>query len=304
MKIKSELVIDLAACFLVFILMFVVLGVLTNVNTDVGNSSTQYTLVDYFTCPTDDQNGTDPNGNDTDGVPYSTFYDYDEEAWGRVDDINDSEGYTVDGTLWNLGNDSGAESDFVFLDHNGDEFCSDYGIERIAWDFKIDNKTHTGVDYTLYDCNSGVIVWLSVYKTNVTLYTTGPTKLWNRTIVNDTWYRFEMEIDYNTGPFTYTSTLWGLDLPGLFTVELETDTTAIETTKLWMLVEDPTRAGYWGDIYTDGLQIEYTVDSTTTSALNDLPGMWVVMVGILVLAIIIAVLFLVISEMKGKKKGR
>ena len=301
MKINSELVTDLAVCFLIFILMFVVLGVVVNVNNDVGSTSTQYTLVDYFTCPTDDTNGTDPNGNDTDGVPYSTFYEYSEETWGGVDDINDSEGYTVNGTFWALGNDSGAESSFIFLDHNGDEFCSDYGIERIAWDFKIDNATHTGVDYTLYDCSLGIIVWLSVLDTNATLYTTGPTVIWNESIDNDTWYRFEMEIDYDTAPFTYTSTLYGQDLGGLFTVELATNTTTIESTKLWMLLEDPTRAGYWGDIFTDDLEIQYTVDSSTTSSLEDLPIMWGIVIGVIVLAIVVGILFIAISEARKKK---
>jgi hypothetical protein len=110
-----------------------------------------------------------------------------------------------------------------------------------------------------------------------------------------------MEIDYDTAPFTYTSTLWGLDLPGLFTVELETNTTTIESTKLWMLLEDPTRAGFWGDIFTDDLEIQYTVDSDTTSALEDLPVMWGIVIGVIVLAIVIGLLFIAISEARKKK---
>jgi hypothetical protein len=285
---------------IVYMIAFLLIGIIamslvistTSDLSETGDTTTNYTLVDYFTCPTDDTNGTNPNGNDTDGVPYSTFYTYDEETWGGVDDINDSEGYTVNGTFWALGNDSGAESSFMFLDHNGDEFCSDYGIERIAWDFKIDNATHTGIDYTLYDCSSGIIVWLSVLDTNVTLYTTGPTKLWNTSIDNDTWYRFELLIDWSgAGAPTYNSTLYGLDLPGVFSVVLATNETTIETGKLWMLVVDPTRAGYWGDIFTDDLEIEYTVTTPGgESHMIDIMTQFYIACGVIMVVIIISIL--------------
>lgn len=312
MKIKSELITELAACFLVFILMFVVLGVVANVNTDVGSASTTYTNIDTFE---DDTNNTDPNGNSSAG-DYNPFYTYDEIGWdggdGGYDNVTNTTDYQFDGDngMWYYGNDSFADGTYYLLGEDGNELCGRTDIDTITWAMNFEFNTFNwdvanvslGTDVSLYDCDLGLIVWLVVNETNATLYTTGPTVLMQIPISNMTFYRVEVTIDYlPSGTPEVTSEFWGLDLPGFFTVLLDSNTTPIDCSKLWFVLYTPARAGDWSNMVFDDFQFVFTVNSETTSALDDLPIMWGIVIGVIVLAIVIGILFIAISEAKKKK---
>lgn len=303
MKVNSALVTDLAICFIVFILLFVILGTLMNVGEDTYGGTITYTNIDTFE---DDVVDTDPNGNSIAG-DYNPFYDYDETSFtgtpGPNDDVNDSDSYDGSNSAWYAGNNSDANSQFYFLGEDGDELCGRTDISRIEWAINFEAGTgNEGTDVTLYDCDSGIIVWLTVTDTNAILYTTGPTELMNITIANMTWYRCDVEIDYSgSGSPSVATEFWSTDLAGFFTVLEDSNQTNIDCSKLWLMLVSPMRAGMDVDFYFDDLQFEFDVNTDVTTGLETLPVLWLIVIGVIVLCIVIGVLFLIITEAKKRK---
>lgn len=311
MKINSEFVTELAVCFMVFILMFVILGAVVGVNDDMESSSATYTNIDTFE---DDTNNTDPNGNSSAG-DYNPFYTYDEIGWdggdGGYDNVTNTTDYQFDGDngMWYYGNASFAGGTYYLLGEDGNELCGRTDIDSITWAMNFQFNTFNwdeanvslGTDVSLYDCDLGLIVWLVVNETNATLYTTGPTVLMQIPISNMTFYRVEVTIDYSpSGTPEVSSSFWSLDLPGFFTVQEDSNVTYIDCSKLWFVLYTPERAGYWSNMVFDDFEFKFTVNSETTSALEDLPLMWAVVISVIVLAIIVGVLFIALSEARKK----
>jgi len=282
--------------------MFVVLGAITNVNDNMGTSSTSYSLIDTFE---DDTVATDPNGNDSNGIPYTVFYEYTENNWNVTDDVTNATDMQFDGTrgMRYAGNNIGPDGTYHFLGEDGNEFCGRTDISEITWalNFEMNDTTHEGADYTLYDCDDGIIVWLTVTDEYATLYTTGPTELMNISISNMTWYRVVVTIDYSGGMPMVQCNFYTLDLAGFFTVEADDNYTAVECSKLSYMVVDPARAGFVVDTAFDDLEIDFTVDTSTTTNLGGLSDAWILVIGFIILAIIVGVLFMTITEMKKKK---
>jgi len=303
MKVDSALVTDLAVCFIVFILLFFMLGTLANVGDETYGGTTTYTNIETFE---DDTVGTNPNGNSSTGD--NPFYTYNETTFGNTDDVTNASCYDGTQAMRYVENDSGESGDYYFLGEDGNELCDRTDISRIEWaiNFAVnteDNEVNTGVDYSLIDCDSSYIVWLTVNETNAILYTTGPTELMNISISDDDFYRCEVEIDYSGSDAPdVSSSFWSQDLAGLFTVEEDSNETEIDCSKLWLMEVSPENDG--DDLVNttfDDLQFEFDVDKDVTTGLEDLPVIWMMVIGVIILCIIVGVLFLIITEAKKKK---
>ena len=272
---------------------------------DTVSGSRTYTNIETFE---DDTVGQDPNGNSSAGE-YNPFYTYDETAWTGTpnnDDVNDTDSYDGSQSMWLAGNNSDADSQYYFLGEDGDELCGRTDITTITWamNFEVDNSTNTGVDYTLYDCDSGIIVWLEVDQTNAILYTTGPTELMNITISNMTWYRVEVTIDYTpVGSPGVHSEFWSHDLAGFFTVSEDSNDTNIDCSKVWLMVASPARAGLDVNSFFDDLELDYTMVWTTDygSGISGTLYAFYIIVSVIFIVIVISVLMMLFSKDLWKK---
>jgi len=303
MKVNSTLVTELAICFIVFILLFVILGTLADVGTNTQVTDHTTTLVDGLE---DDTLGLDPLGTDDDGNPYVLMYEYDEEGWSDNSEVINTISHGGVQSMFYNGNASTQWGSYIFLDEDGDEFCEHTDITRITWgiDFMVDTDTNEQVFYRLIDCEAADIVYIIVNDTMAIFYDGENTTLCSVLISDEDFYRAEVTFTYGSDTMVVSGQFLSQNITGLFTVPESSFSGEFNCSMLWMMmIQGCSIPDGWTNTTFDDLTLSYTVHAETTisSNLEDLPVLWSVVIGVIILAIVIGCLFLVISEARKKK---
>ena len=254
-----------------------------------GTSSSTVTYAEDFQSP--DVNGANPSDD---------FYTYSESGiqWMNVTNLTGSDIPAVSNQsfLMNTTTDTygGALYDVV-----------DRTYDKITLDVKIDNTSHnytmitigTWIDNEFYTGHGAFCYWI-INTTNISFYvittTDGnvTTEIYNESITNNTWYRLQVEFDYDD--YTVTGKIyneWGIaGVPIL--VASDSATCSIPFTNItqsFWAIPETLHGNDSCYLFVDDFTL-YDTTVTTTQLIDDVGiGTYIVMLGLVILVLLIVV---------------